>query len=131
RLDGVDFVRVDFASGKMHLEGEVDFNTLKNRVESLGKTITTETDTHHLPVKTRGGILGFWDYLAGRFETRLALLGAALTLVTLIFNLPYASLLYTVAMLIALYPIAKSGINTLRINREFSINLLMSIAAIG
>ncbi|RMG74938.1 MAG: cadmium-translocating P-type ATPase, partial [Chloroflexi bacterium] len=131
RLDGVDFVRVDFASGKMHLEGEVDFNTLKNRVESLGKTITTETDTHHLSAKTRGGILGFWDYLAGRFETRLALLGAALTLVTLIFNLPYASLLYTVAMLIALYPIAKSGINTLRINREFSINLLMSIAAIG
>ena len=132
RLDGVKFVRVDFASGKMKLDGDVDFEILKGRVESLGKTIITEEEAKAQPQKImRGGVLGFWDYLVSRFETRLALFGAALALFTLIVNPAQAGIFYTIAMLIALYPIAKSGINALRINHEFSINLLMSIAAIG
>jgi Cd2+/Zn2+-exporting ATPase len=38
--------------------------------------------------------------------------------------------LYT-AMMLVLYPIARSGVRTLLINRDFNINLLMTIAAVG
>jgi Cd2+/Zn2+-exporting ATPase len=44
---------------------------------------------------------------------------------------PVSGLFYTFFMLIVLLPIARSGLNTLRINREFNINLLMTIAAVG
>ena len=42
-----------------------------------------------------------------------------------------ATALYVAATLIALYPVARSGINNLRINHDFSINMLMTIAAVG
>lgn len=135
-LEGVKGVRVDFVSGKMVLEGDVRFDVLKRRVESLGKTIE-DPDAEQPSVPKRGGVIGFWDYLAGRQETRLALLGGAGILITLILSLIFplgenvTAVLYSLAMVVAVYPIARSGINALRINREFSINLLMTIAAIG
>ena len=137
RLDGVNAVRVDFATNKMTLDGDIDFKTLKQRVEALGKTINTEEDAATEPeAPKRGGVIGFWDYLVARWETRLAVIGGGLTLLTLALVVlgmgePYSSILYTVAMLIALYPIARSGLNALMINRRFGINLLMTIAAIG
>lgn len=138
KLDGVKSVQVDFATSKMHLEGSVPFDILQTRVSALGKNIQAETDRHVESVAVmRGGMVGFWDYLLKRTETRLALVGGAVVLITFIL----ASLLalpesitgaaYTLGMGITLLPIARSGINTLRINREFNINLLMSIAAIG
>ena len=134
RLDSVEWVRVDFASSKMTLSGSVDYETLKARVEALGKTIEP-ADSAPPPVG-RGGVPGFFDFLLSRLETRLALIGGGLVLGTLLltlFGLPesIAGLLYTVGMGITLYPIARAGVNTLRINRAFSINLLMAIAAIG
>lgn len=135
RLEGVESVQVDFASGKMTLIGEVPFETLRTRIEALGKTIDAPTAA---PQPTRrGGVIGFWDYLLRRVETRLALVGGGLIVVTLIGALLFqpasamTAWLYTIAMLIALYPIARSGFNALRINREFNINLLMTIAAVG
>src|SRR5690606_27646243 len=38
---------------------------------------------------------------------------------------------FIIATLIALYPIARSGLNNLLINHDFNINLLMTIAAVG
>lgn len=138
KLEGVKSVQVDFATSKMHLEGSVPFDILQARVSALGKNIQAETDRHvESAAVMRGGMVGFWDYLLKRNETRLALVGGAVVLITFIL----ASLLalpesitraaYTLGMGITLLPIARSGINTLRINREFNINLLMSIAAIG
>lgn len=85
----------------------------------------------------RGGLTGFADYLLARRETRLALLGAAGVTLTLLASLTlqlpvlviYAA--YTLALLIALWPIARSGLNALRSRRAFNINLLMTIAALG
>jgi Cd2+/Zn2+-exporting ATPase len=138
KLDGVKIVQVDFATSKMRLEGDVPFETLQKRVAALGKSVHAETEVNDedaLPV--RGGMIGFWDYLVARHETRLALVGGTVVLLTFLLSafmtLPenIVGIAYTVGMAITLYPIARSGINTLRINREFNINLLMSIAAIG
>ncbi|MFW5748895.1 MAG: heavy metal translocating P-type ATPase [Chloroflexota bacterium] len=141
RLDGVNAVRVEFATGRMMVEGDVPFAVLKQRVEALGKTLDQPADpaaddAAAVAQATPGGLVGFWRFLLSRNETRLALIGGALTLLTLLLTvvgLPaaYAGVLYTVAMLIALWPIARSGANNMVINRRFNINLLMTIAAIG
>ncbi len=140
RLAGVQAVQVDFATSKMKLEGDVPYDVLKQRVEALGKSLEDEKSVNAADATAkpmRGGIAGFWDYLVARQETRLALIGGGLILLTLLssilFVLPqnFIAVAYSAAMLVALYPIAKSGLNTLFINRDFNINLLMSIAAIG
>ncbi len=138
RLDGVQAVRVEFATGRMRVSGGVSFEALRQRAEALGKRIEpADTVSTAAPAAARGGATGFALYLTARPETRLALLGGALILVTLaasaLLVLPegLAEALYTAAMVIAVYPIARSGLNTLRISRTFSINLLMTIAAVG
>ena len=136
KLDGVRSVEVNFATGKMKLDGDVPYEVLKQRIESLGKTLETPDEVQTKPAR-RGGVLGFYDYLASRHETRLALIGGAGVLLTLAVSLLFqldervSAIFYIFFMLVTLYPIAKSGINTLRINREFNINLLMTIAAVG
>lgn len=138
RLDGVERVQVDFTTSLMRLNGDVPFEVLKTRVEALGKSIADQSAERPAPaVPRRGGIAGFWDYLQKSTETRLALAGGGLALVTLalslIFTLPenITAVAYIVAMLLPLYPIARSGLNNLRINRAANINLLMTVAALG
>jgi len=138
KLDGVSSVRVDFASATMQLEGDVPFDVLQARAKSFGKTLASpEAAVDEAEVKpSRGGVIGFWDYLTARGETRLALTGGGLVLLTLALSLvglpePFAAVLYIVGMLITLAPIFRSGVNGLRINHEFNINLLMTIAAVG
>jgi Cd2+/Zn2+-exporting ATPase len=155
-LQGVIAARVDFATAKLTLEGDVPFTMLQQRVESLGKTISTEQE--YVPDNTpkRGGIIGFLLYLTTKSETQFALIGGAIIMLGILLSLLltgqivglgaahgietdaadtpldlFISGMYTLAMAIAAYPIARSGINTLRVNRMFSINLLMTIAAIG
>lgn len=135
KLDGVRDVRVDFVSGQMTLEGDVAYPLLKERVEALGKTLEDVQPTDKQ--QPRGGVIGFWDYLTNRRETQLALIGGAGVILTLLVALAFqpdertAGIVYTLFMLITLFPIAKSGLNTLLINHEFNINLLMTIAAVG
>jgi Cd2+/Zn2+-exporting ATPase len=132
KLAHVQRVQVDFTTGKMWLDGDVPLDVLRARVEALGKVILDEKTA--TPQTTQGGMIGFARYLA--VQTRLALVGGGvivLTLLASLFGLPavIANALYVAATLIALYPIARSGVNNLRINRDFNINLLMTIAAVG
>lgn len=137
KLDGVRAVSVDFIAGKMQLVGDVPYDVLKARVEALGKTIAPEADISEVGVTTQhGGVRGFFDYLMSRRDTQLALLGGLLVVLTAISTLfglgsIAASVLYTISMSITLWPILRSGVNSLVINRQVSINMLMSIAAVG
>ena len=132
RLPGVQRVQVDFATSKMRLEGDVPLPVLRGRVESLGKRIG---DQDAKPVVETGSP-NFLRYLLTRTETRLALLGAGIIVLGLILSFiaplqAIAQPLYIVATIIALVPIARSGLNTLIINHDFNINLLMTVAAVG
>lgn len=89
-----------------------------------------------LIVRALKGFGDFVRFLTRETPTRLALIGGAiltLGIITVLLGMDesYANALYIVAVIVALFPIAKSGINTLLINRDFNINLLMTIAAIG
>ena len=139
KLDGVHFAEVDFLSKRMELIGHVEFDQLKERVEAIGKTISDDQPGEQQQAEThrRNGVPGFWDFLLERPASRLAVYGGSLLLVAIVVDAlalasaPVSNLVYVLAMAVAMKPIATSGINTLRINREFNINLLMTIAAIG
>ena len=138
RLEGVHFARVDFLSNTLQLIGDVDYDRLRIQVEAVGKTISDGDAAADREGKTkRTGVLGFCAYLWSRTASRPAIFGGALLLIAIIaevFRLlpPDAGeLLYALAMLVAIMPIAESGVKALRVNRLFNINLLMTVAAVG
>ncbi len=139
KLEGVHFARVDFLGATLQLVGDVEFDRLRKQVEAVGKTIALdqEKDGNTVAGAKRAGVLGFWDFLRARPASRLAIVGGALLLIAIAADvlgiLPgdIGNLLYVAAMLVAIKPIAESGFNALRINREFNINLLMTVAAFG
>ncbi len=138
KLEGVHFARVDFLSNTLRLVGDVEIERLRAQVEAVGKTISAGEAAADLQAETkRAGVLGFWDYLLSKPASRPPLVGGALLLIAIaadVFRLlpgDAGNLLYALAMLVAIKPIAESGINALRINREFNINMLMTVAAVG
>ncbi|GIL14370.1 MAG: ATPase P [Chloroflexota bacterium] len=148
KLGGVRGARVDFATAKLHLDGDVPFEVLKRRVEALGKTIEDPSlnpspqggeglTPHVMGRGPGGGVYGFARYLLARRETQLAVVGGAVLLLALAARLlfpglaPVSDALYVLATAVAGYPIARSGLRTLLINHDFNINLLMTIAAVG
>lgn len=136
QLDGVQIATVDFATSKIHIQGTAAPEAIYQRVQALGYTLEAEGQGRRPSSPTVGGVRGFWLYLQTRLETRLALIGGALTLAVLVLALAGMPLLlvnglWVLAMAISAYPIARDGLNNLAINRDFNINLLMTIAAIG
>ena len=106
---------------------------------------TKESDTSHDHDTTavggqRSAVSGLFPYLWQRADTRAALIAALLVLPGLLFDellpgLGIASPLFAVtsvlAMIVAGLPIARSAARALRVNHEITINLLMTIAAVG
>lgn len=151
KLDGVENATVDFANLRLIVSGDASFDALQKRANEFGQSLQDkDSHVHHDHShghshshddeefhSKRGGILGFWDYLLSRNDTRLALIGALITLAGLFVqtiaggNSIVGNSLYTLALVVAVYPIARKGLNSLRINRQFSIDMLMTIAGIG
>lgn len=140
RLDGVEQCRLNFTTELLQVAGNASAEEIMARVESMGyKAIDPNSDETNQPAAETVR-LNFRQFLWQRWNTRLALIGAVLILPGLLFNellpvLGWESPLLNgtsiAAMLVAGYPIAQSAWRTVRINREISINLLMTIAAVG
>ena len=137
RLDGVESCAVNFAAARLNVSGSVTAEAVTARVRQLGYDIGQEA-APGAPVTPPPA--NFFGFLLQSQETRLALLAALFILPGLLFNefLPMLGVehwLFDVtsllAMLLAGYPIARSGWRALRINRQITINGLMTIAAIG
>lgn len=136
KLEGVQSARVNFANMTLTVDGNSTFADLQQRTQQFGHTLNEKTSEKKEKVKSRGGVLGFWDYLLSRDDTRLAVIGAVMVLAGFIISIAggteiLSTAIYTLALILAVYPIAKKGLNALRINRRFTIDLLMSIAGIG
>lgn len=118
---------VDFATSKLRVHHGVELDQLQQRVKALG---------YELVVDQPKGQVSFWRYLAQRHDTRLALMGGGMILMILLgmlIGLPVsvANALLIGAMALMAYPLARSGLNNLWVNRDFNVNLLMTIAAVG
>ncbi len=139
QVEGITSARVDFATGLLHVEGQANPDVIHRRVQALGYGLEAKTPAGQAAQKQTapgGAVTGFWIFLAGRAETRLALLGGLLLLVSVLAQaLGLAPGVVQAVQILALgvagYPVARSALVTLWINRDFSINLLMTIAAIG
>ena len=134
KLDGVEHAEVDFANMRLIVAGNTDFDKLQKRTQEFGHDLEKTAFKPKRKV-SRGGILGFWDYLLSRNDTRMALIAFFLVIggviLSYIVGEAISRVIYTFALMIAVYPIAQKGLNALRINRKFTIDLLMSIAGIG
>ncbi len=137
RLDGVESCSVNFAAAKMNVTGAVSQDAVIRRVRELGYDVAANPQPGAPVIAPPANFLGF---LMNSQETRLALLAALFILPGLIFNefLPMLGVQHwlfdatsLLAMLLAGFPIARSGWRALRINRQITINGLMTIAALG
>ncbi len=140
KLEGVENASVNFSNMTLLVEGSAPFDQLQDRTQAFGHTLHDESTSPQTTQKnaSRTGILGFVDYLLSRNDTRLALIGAGIVLLTFIASLMTSNsesniivASYSIALVIAVYPIAQKGLNALRINHRFTIDLLMTIAGVG
>ena len=135
KLDGVHSVEVNLATTRMVIEGQVAPETVRQRVEALGYGLK---DPEPLPKTGQRAKFfpGFIQYLLGSRQNRFALIGGGLIAVGFLLHqvgIPelWSNSLQIAALALAGFPIARSAFNNLLINRSFSINFLMSAAAIG
>jgi Cd2+/Zn2+-exporting ATPase len=138
KLNGVTSSELNFHSETLNVLGDVSAQDIVNRIRELGYNVREPQDnkaqTEQVPS------INFIQYMWSRRDTQLALLALLLVLPGLLFHelLPHLNIHHPVidvmsvaSMVIAGYPIAQSGWRAFKINRQVTINALMSIAAIG
>ncbi|MCW5862368.1 MAG: heavy metal translocating P-type ATPase [Anaerolineae bacterium] len=157
-LPDVDSAELNFTTGTLCVRGSAPAERVVARVRELGYDVedgrgagapgsrgageqgsTASLELSPAPPLPRSPA-PLLSYFWGRGDTRAALIAALLVLPGLIFDellpgLGIASPVFAgmavLAMIIAGWPIARSAVRALRVNREITINLLMTIAAIG
>jgi Zn2+/Cd2+-exporting ATPase len=146
QIKGVEQVSVNFTTGLLDASGDFNPQDLIQRVEALGYQVESpDTSSGGMPVTGSASheatikLPGFLGYLYSTAQTRLALWGAVLLLISIPFSLVPNSaqatwvktILQVLAAVIAGYPIANRGVRALIYGRQITIDLLMSIATVG
>ena len=145
QLTGVSQSSVNFSTAQLEVVYEpaaIDAEKIMSRVRALGyevlplKQATTSDST-----PLRNSHSSFLTFLFSRWQTTCAFFGGILLTAAFAIDFypttqphPLAiaiDTLFIMALALAGYPIARSGLARLRINKEININLLMTIAAVG
>lgn len=139
RLDGVFYTAVDFATGRMRVEYDVekvDQTDIVGHIRKLGYDVAEREEVVQSPEAGPGGLRGLLTFMWGRRRDMLTLLSGLLLL--LAFGLETGGVplgithaLYGLAIGVGGYYVARKGIAGVRINRELDINFLMTVAALG
>nr|MBP8252082.1 cation-translocating P-type ATPase [Herpetosiphon sp.] len=119
---------LDFSTAVLRVAGDLDDAMLTSKIRELGYDVREDTQPQ---AKT-----GFWRFAWQRRDSRLAIIGGVMIVLALmmrVLNVPsmMTKPILLGAMLVALLPIARSGLRDLWTQRNMTINLLMTIAAIG
>ncbi len=144
-MPNVDQCALTYGTAKLRVSGAASEQDVIARVRQLGYDAALDDGTAPAQApsaQTKTGVMGFFAYLLQRQNTTLALLGLALIIPGLIvgevlplFGVTVSSapvkILSLAALAVAGWPVARGAWRTLRVNHEISINLLMTIAAIG
>ncbi len=148
QIEGIQQVSVNYTTGLLEAQATPGFDTHKlvQRVEALGyKAEDPQALVKNQPQdvadrsKNKARLPGFLGYLYASPQTRLAMLGALLVLVSLPFTFSASGSIYywikfglhLLAAGLAGYPIANRGLRALVIGRQVTIDLLMTIATVG
>lgn len=152
-LAGVSSCTLNYGAALLKVAGAAPREQVVARIQALGYGVREsgaawkQADTppsgalaillSRLP---RHGAAGFLRFLLSRLNTTLAVVGLILVLPSLVFHEllpflgvsgPWLDVTAIAAMVVAGIPIARGAWRSLTISREISINLLMTIAAIG
>ncbi len=135
-VPGVETAKLQFFDGTLRVRGAVAEDELRKLIDKLGYGVEDETGSTYSPAQEPNALLGFWRFLWGRLESRMALLAGGLILASFflsLLNLPdWAPIaLQLGALAVGLWPVARSAAVTLWVNRTFNINFLMTVAGIG
>ncbi|MCO5192099.1 MAG: cation-translocating P-type ATPase [Anaerolineae bacterium] len=136
RLTGVTACELNFTTETLRVTGPVSAETIAARVRELGYDVASADTSGDPPAAERNFIRYVWE----RRDTRLALFAMLLVLPGLLFHEllpvfgvehPLIDIMSVSAMALAGYSVAGSAWRALRINHAITINLLMTIAAVG
>jgi len=135
-LPAVKQARVEFFEGTLTVLGDADQKEICRLIAALGYDVGEDQAIPTTKQKESNALLGFLRYLLQRSETRLALAAGVLILLSFLlswFGLPglIAVVLQIVALGLAGWPIARSGVFNLWVNHSLNLNFLMTIAGIG
>jgi Cd2+/Zn2+-exporting ATPase len=135
-LPNVESASLDFFTATLSVRGEIPESDLHTMINKLGYGVEEESAQETSPANEPKVLVGFWRYLLGQLETRLALIAAVILALSLILNgLDFPRWLVISLQMGALalggWPIAKSGVVNLWVNHTFNINFLMTVAGIG
>ncbi|MCW1969307.1 MAG: cation transporter, partial [Anaerolineae bacterium] len=147
KLDGVTACTLAYHTAKLRVSGDVQPDMVLAQVQKLGYQAVLEDRTHPTPAVNSqtqqvGGVLGFVKFLLARRDTALALLGLGLILPGVLFDellpvfgievhSPVFAAMSVGALAAAGWPIVRGAWRQLVVNHAISINLLMTIAAVG
>jgi len=132
---GVEKVDLDFMQGRLNVKGDFDLAKVHARIRNLGFKVKDKRDIEQERNAPRG-FGSLWAYLRSRVELKLVLIGIVFLLLSLLLNYFQISgwvilAVQLVALSVAGFPVFRSAVNGLFINRSMNINFLMGIAAIG
>lgn len=128
QVPGVATADVRYASNTLVVSGTFDEQVLRQRLEQLGHPIVDATAPVSVPP--------FWRYLLERPDARWFSGGAGLILLALALRAAGLTTVLVNGILVlalawAAFPIAKDGLRALLRERRWTINLLMTVAAVG
>lgn len=132
-LDHVESSDVSFTTELLRVQGDASPESIVSCVRSMGFDVVEPEDDE---ASAEPAPQNFWQYMWARLETRCALFAALLMMPGLVLHelLGREALWMDVTSLAAMglagWPIARSAWRALR-NRQITINVLMTVAALG
>jgi len=135
-MEGVESAQLSFFDAALTVRGDVGEKALRRMIAKLGYGVEDEDQAGKSPADEPNALVGFWRYLLQSLETRLALIAGGIIFLSLAagwLGLPewVAISLQIGALVLAGWPIARSGVVNLWVNHTFNINFLMTLAGIG
>lgn len=135
-LANVEDAQIKFFDGTLLVRGNVDEGSLSRLIARLGYGIEGSDTKILAPANESNALLGFWRFLLQRIETQLALIAGGIVLLSLVtawLGLPdWVTISMQIGgLLIAGWPIARSGLSNLWYSRTLNVNFLMMVAGIG
>lgn len=135
-LEGVDTAQLSFFDATLTVRGNIAEEPLRGMIAKLGYGVDDGDTQGQKPAEEPNALVGFWHYLLQSLETRLAMVAGGIVLLSLAagwLGLPewVAITMQVGALVLAGWPIARSGLTNLWANRSFNINFLMTLAGIG
>jgi Cd2+/Zn2+-exporting ATPase len=135
-MEGVESAQLSFFDAALTVRGDVGEKALRRMIAKLGYGVEDEDQVGKSPADEPNALVGFWRYLLQSLETRLALIAGGIIFLSLAagwLGLPewVAIGLQIGALILAGWPIARSGVVNLWVNHTFNINFLMTLAGIG